>query len=447
MSGAPPIDPCAVEARILDVLGVSPDLPWYTAYSGGVDSTVLLHVLARICRNRGISLTALHADHALHERSPAWRRHCLEQCRQWEIECITTRLDYPASGAPGPEGRARDARYRWFSEVSGGRGWLFTAHHRGDQAETVVERLTRGSGPRGLRGILPVARIHGVNVARPLLENTRGDIETYARRYRLHWVVDESNRDTSFTRNYIRSQVLPVLGDRWPGIDAALARTAAAMADAQTILDQAAASDLDGLDEGPARGDRSLDVRALQALGRERQRNVLRYWIHRERGVVLGGRRLERVMREVEAYPREAGGLCWPPVELRLYRGRLYLLRRAAAPPGETGWDLREALSWSEGVVLKASPARGRGVKEEAVRNGVMVGPRRGGEKCRLQGRRHRSALKNILQESGIPRWQRSRLPLIYVEGEIAAIAGLHYCEPYAAGPDESGIAIDVTYL
>lgn len=435
-----------LKLHILDTLRVPTDATWYLAYSGGLDSTVLLHCLARVAGDAGVALVALHADHGLSPQGPVWRSHCVRQCRDWGIACRDAALTLAYGDKRGPEGRARDARYRWFRDVTGGDGYLFTAHHRRDQAETVVERLARGSGPRGLRGMQPVSGLYGMTVVRPLLDFPREAVRAYADQHRLDWITDESNRDTTLTRNYIRREVLPVLARRWPDIEIALARTAAAAADAETILHQTAESDLGRLNESPDRGDRSLDIPSLQSLGPPRQRNVLRHWIHRERGVTPGYRSLERIVQAINRYPGRSGGMTWPPIDLRIYRDRLYLLD-PRDPPNETVfWNLRSRLLLGRTTTLRARDVVGSGLKAEAVKAGVSVSFRQGGEKCRLPGRPHHHTLKHILQEAGVPPWQRPHIPLIRINGDIAAIAGLVYCEPYAADRGENGIEIDVIH-
>lgn len=446
MTDAPGIDVARVKSRILELPGISGASPWYAAYSGGLDSTVLLHLLYGICRDTGIRLVALHADHGLHQRSAAWRRECEALCGEWGIEIRSTRLDLDRREGLGPEGAARAARYRWFREVAGEDAWLFTAHHQRDQAETVIERLTRGAGPRGLRGMRPLTRMQGMHLARPLLDTPRAAIQAYAGRHGLTWIDDDSNLDPRFTRNYIRGRVLPVLAERWPGIEAALGRTAEVMAEAQCVLDETADADLQRCDLRPVRGDPSVDVPALLAVSPERRRNALRHWVHRETGASLGPDRLARLDRALARYPAPAGGLCWPPVDLRLFRDRLYLVRRRAAPGGVWNWDLDRALPVGADIELRPSTATGRGLRPDAAARSVQVAFRRGGEKCRLPGRRHRHTLKHVLQDAGIPPWQRSRVPLVLVDGEIAAIPGLTCCEPWAAAPGDPGIDIEVIY-
>lgn len=446
MSETRGIDLSLVRSRVFSITGATGGSEWYVAYSGGVDSTVLLHILGNIARDAGIRLVALHADHGLQDRSPDWRRHCEWQCGEWNIECRSSRLAWDPGRGAGPEAGAREARYRWFREMVGGECWLFTAHHRGDQAETVIERLARGSGPRGLRGMLPAARIYGVNVARPLLDVGRAEVEAYAKLHRLRWLDDDSNRDVRFTRNYIRGRVLPDLKRRWPGIESALARTAGAMREAQSLLDQTAASDLVRLDARLLGGEPSLRIPALKTLGAERQRNVLRHWIQRELGIPLGLDRLNRAVSELARYPSKPGGLRWLPVDLRMHRDRLYLAWPEETPRAPRPWSLEGELVLTERIVLTARRATGRGLRADMLPESVMVGFRRGGERCRLPGRERHQKLKNLLQDAGIPPWQRPRIPLILVRDEVAAVAGVACCSPFAARPGEPGIDIEITY-
>jgi len=446
MTDPPGIEVSRVKSRILDSLGVPGDVPWYAAYSGGLDSTVLLHLLAAICREAGIRLIALHADHGLHPCSGEWRRLCEQRCRAWGLECLSRALDLEGGGGLGPEGRARAARYRWFRAAAGEGAWLFTAHHRRDQAETVLERLTRGAGPRGLRGIRPLAGLHGMHVVRPLLEWPREALQAYAERHDLDWVTDDANRDPRFTRNFIRARVLPVLTERWPGIEAALGRTARVMADTQRILDETADADLAGLDPREIRGDPSLNIDALAALPRHRQRNTLRHWLHGQTGESPGLERLDRIVDAVARHPRDPGGLRWPPIDLRPFRGRLYLVRAWRPPEGERPWDLAGELKAADGLVLRARAQTGAGLRREALPASVTVRFRRGGEKCRLPGRRHRHALKQVLQEAGVPPWQRPRVPLVTIDGEIAAVPGVACCGPWAAGSGDPGVTIEAIY-
>lgn len=440
------IDPISVRCRIIESLGVPADAPWYVAYSGGLDSTVLLHILSRIAGDNGTRLVALHADHGLSAHASRWRELCLRQCEAWGIECRTTRLIYQPVNGAGPEGRAREARYRWFREATGGKGWLFTAHHRGDQAETILERLARGAGPRGLSGVQPVGRVYGMNIARPLLETSRDAIRAYAEREQLAWVCDESNMDTALTRNYIRHDVLPHLQQRWPGIEDALARTASTMADARVILDEAAGTDLALANRRVLRGDPSLDMAPLQAMPREHRRNLLHYWVRHETGASLSFRRLYWLEEAIDAYPRQHGGLRWPPVELRAHAGRLYLLKPWPQEEGAARWQPDGELVLDSGIVLRPESTLGKGLRRSALAVGVAVKFRSGGERCRLPGRVHHHTLKQVFQEAAVPPWQRSRIPLICIDGRIAAIAGLTVCEPYVAGPGEEGVVIEPRY-
>jgi len=218
------------------------------------------------------------------------------------------------------------------------------------------------------------------------------------------------------------------------------------MADARLILDETAEADLEGVHPRALRGEPSLDIAALQAMPGARRRNLLHYWIRRETGTPLSFRRLYRLENAIDSYPRPYGGLRWPPVELRAHDGRLYLLKSPLQGGETVHWHLDRQLVLDSGIALRARRAIGQGLKKTALPGGVTVTFRRGGEKCRLPGRAHHHTLKQVLQQAGVPPWQRGRIPLICIDGDIAAVAGLTVCEPYAAGAGEEGVVVEPFY-
>jgi tRNA(Ile)-lysidine synthase len=257
-------------------------------------------------------------------------------------------------------------------------------------------------------------------------------------------VDDPSNQDISLDRNYLRHQVLPLLRRRWPALSATLSRSTRHSAEAALILEDLARSDLATLADGL--GD-TLPVSGLQRLSPERQGNLLRHWLTRQGGTGPSEAVLARIAHDILDGRADAEACVrWGSRELRRYRDRLYLLPQVPAP------DPRHSLAWrpeaalelpQAGGVLRASPRTGGGVRAAALEGAeVRVSWRRGGERCRPAGRRHHHALKKLLQESGIPPWERGRIPLVYIDAELAAVADLWVCDPFGAGPDEPGFAI-----
>ena len=212
----------------------------YVAYSGGIDSTVLLHIVSQIA---GTEAVALHCDHGLHCQSANWTMHCKAFCRSLKVQYIGTRLTF-GEVERIDEQMARQSRYKWLASQIGGNQVLMTAHHKEDQVETLLLNLLRGAGPRGLSGIQPVRKFGEGWLARPLLEVSKKEIQDYAKKHHLSFIEDPSNQDTSFDRNYIRHLVIPKLGERWPGAVESIARSAKNLRSSRKLLEELGKIDL-----------------------------------------------------------------------------------------------------------------------------------------------------------------------------------------------------------
>ena len=409
------------------------------AYSGGPDSVVLLHLLSRVLEARAIGLQAVHVDHRLHPESGDWARHCRRFCDAHGIalEVLTVRPD-PHRGK-GTEESARQARYAALAAGSGSGTVTATAHHREDLAETILMRLLRGSGPTGLAGIPPRRRFGSGWLWRPLLDVSRERLRDYARRHELPSVDDPSNSDRSLDRGFLRQEVMPIIGRRWPAPSAALSRVAAHQRAALSLLEPLAERDCqEAVDASGA-----FSVAAMRDWPAARSANALRHWIS-ERGLPLpDSRKLERIREEVIGARSDAAPvLRWPGAELRRYRGRLYV----QAPPPFI--DLRRSHLWEDLAVplrldhglLRAEAERGSGLSARRVSPfPLTVRFRRGGERAQPSGRARSQTLKKLFQEHGVPPWERDRLPLLYAGDRLTAVANLWICRGFEADPGEPG--------
>ena len=431
-------------AQLFDQLAqLPPAQRYWVAYSGGCDSTVLLHALASLREQLPAELHALHINHNLHEAAPGWVDHCHAVCEALAIPLTEVNVDARAAKGESPEAAARAARYRIFTEVLRNGDGLLLAHHRDDQAETLLLQLLRGSGPRGLAA-MPKHRPQGAGwLGRPLLDFSRQELCRYAEAEQLEWIDDPSNFDTDFDRNFLRQRGLPLLQERWPAAVTTLARAADHQAEAAELLHQLAEEDWQ-LTAGPHAD--TLRIESLLRLTPERQRNVLRYWIDSVNSVPLPDRqRLLRILSEVIPAAEDAEPcIRWPGGQVRRYAGLLYLLTtEPASITSPLKWDFSDRLELDDGRVLLATPGKGEGLKADLIKQGtITVRFRQGGEVCRPVGRGHRHSLKNLLQEWGVPPWERNRVPLLYVNEAIAAVVGYCVCEPYQAGSDEAGVII-----
>jgi len=433
-------------AQLLDQLAQLPPAQHYwVAYSGGCDSTVLLQAMAKLRDELPVEVRALHVNHNLHAAAPEWAEHCHAVCEALDIPLYEVNVDARGRKGESPEAAARAARYRIFREIVAAGDGLLLAHHRDDQAETLLLQLLRGSGPRGLAA-MPSHRPLGAGwLGRPLLGFSRQALCRYAEAEGLQWIDDPSNFDTGFDRNFLRQRVMPLLQERWPSAASTLARGAGLQAEAAELLRQLAEEDWQH-SAGPQPD--SLHIEALIQLTAERQRNLLRYWIDTVNQLPLPDQqRLGRILLEVIPAAADAQPcIHWPGGQVRRYAGLLYLLAKEPAQlSGPLPWDMSQPLELADGRVLTASATRGEGVQAGLQGNATLsVRFRQGGEVCRPVGRGHQHELKKLFQEWGVPPWERSRVPLLYVGEEIAAVVGYCVCEPYHAHQQQAGLKLAV---
>ncbi|MFN2309960.1 MAG: tRNA lysidine(34) synthetase TilS [Gammaproteobacteria bacterium] len=433
---------------------------YWVAFSGGLDSQVLLHALAaRRARLPGL-LGALHVNHNLQDPASAWAAHCRKVCADLAVPYRVLEVDAQPAPGESPEAAARAARYRALAGAVPPDGVLLTAHHRDDQAETLLLQLLRGAGPKGLAampasidvawverqrnpGFAPLNPGYPVRLVRPLLECARDDLHAYAQGHDLAWIEDPSNACTDYDRNFLRHEILPRLRARWPALGATLARSAGHQAEATGLLDELAALDLA---PGPAH---TLSVSALLRLSAPRRANLLRHWLARQRLPLPSRAVLAEIDRALLHAAADAQPVvCWGGVCLRRYRDALMIdapaTAGAAAEAVDSGrcidWAVQQPLSLPAGI-LSAEPVRGGGVACRHLEGGrCQVRFRRGGERLQPAGRRQHHSLKHLFQEAGVPPWERARVPLIYRGDTLIAVAGHWVCEGFQAAENQAGL-------
>lgn len=427
-------------ADVLHRLGLSSATPLKVAFSGGLDSCVLLHALSCLRESLGLQLHALHVDHGLRPESSDWAQRAQEICDHLRIPCTDERVQVMHIREHGLEDAARRARYTCLARHVGKGEVLLTAHHADDQAETVLLQLLRGAGVHGLAAMPAMTAFHAGRLARPLLGFTREQLAAYARQENLQWIDDISNDDLRLSRNYLRHQVFPLLEMYWPEASRRIARSAGMVAEAGELLDELAESDWSsccGIEKA------RLSVTALRALPSPRQRNLVRYWLRHQGFQAPSAMHLDQVLRQVMRDSRSNRAVIrWAGIEVCRYRDELIALRPRGTTDSEwrNHWNLADPLEIPGVGFLRAVASRGDGLSRDRIgQSPVIVGLRQGGEICRLPGRAHHHKLKKLLQEAGIPPWERNRLPLVYVNDELAAIGDRWVCEPYAARKDEAG--------
>jgi tRNA(Ile)-lysidine synthase len=411
----------SIESRLLDALQSWRTAPrWRVAYSGGLDSTVLLHLLARLSAGERLPpISAIHVHHGLQAVAGDWSAHCRTVCERLDIELKVVHVR--VGSGPSLERAAREARYAAFDKHLNPDEVLLVAQHRDDQAETLLFRLLRGAGARGLAS-MPVVRALGDGwLVRPLLDVRRDELEAYAMEHRLRWVDDPSNQCTDHARNYLRHRVMPLLRQRWPGASGNMARAAAHLAEAQHLLD-----DLAEIDLHEARlGGRhqwlpipNLSLSELARLSPSRQRNALRHWLVGLTALPdsdhwAGWEALRDAAKDAAPVWRLAAG------ELHRADGRVWWL---SGP-----WLVAQAgpIDWLRPDLLLQLPGNGHLRLSGCVGEGsLQVRYRQRGELLNVPGRGRRD-LKRLLNEAGVPGFVRSRLPLLFCNEELIAVANL----------------------
>lgn len=413
----------------------------YIAFSGGLDSTVLLHcAVAQLPINK---LRAVHVNHGLSPNSRAWQLHCRDISGQLGIALVTRNVVVSAGGQ-GVEQAARHARYQCFTELLEPEDVLLMAHHLDDQMETLIYRMLRGSGPRGLAGMPETRRLgHGV-LFRPLLGYRRDQLERYAVANSLAWIHDESNDSPAFDRNYLRHHVIPAIERRWPDYRQRLLRTAAQCASAGELIVERAREDLARLDPRQERLGFSLDLEMFSGLSFPRQQNVLREWVASKGMEPMSHSTPGAVFDDLLQAREDASPLVlWPGGEFRRFRGRLYLLPPDVGNSDDSPFHVKaldELCCLSNGFALRFDKCRGEKALRISGTDRVEVRFRRGGERCRPLNRPGSAPLKILFQEYGLEPWLRNRIPLIYVNGDLAAVGDLFVCDGSACEGDEEGV-------
>lgn len=431
--------------RPASVLEKLPRAPHYiVAYSGGVDSHVLLQLLAAQRDALSGALSAVHVNHQIQRGSGDWEVHCRAVCEDLNLPFHCLRVDGRPRRGESPEAAARSARYRALADWLPVDAVLLTAQHRDDQAETLLLQLLRGAGPKGLAAMPEDTALGAGRLLRPLLHCSRAQILEYARQQGLRWVEDPSNSDTRYARNLLRQRVLPELRQHWPGLSKTLARAATHQADQAELAEALAVQDHAACRVSGA--NRCLSVNALRSLSAARQRNLLRYWIHTQgltapTQVVVQRIRTEVLTQRADARPR----IDWPGVELHRYRDQLFVM-----PPlpihdnaARQAWN-GTADVWLEqaGGELGVTPARGEGLRQSVAASGLEIRFRQGGERIQPAGRGHHHALKKLFQEWQVPHWERSRIPLLFQHEILVAVAGHCVAEGFQAGANETGLLL-----
>ncbi|MEW9624090.1 tRNA lysidine(34) synthetase TilS [Rhodanobacter geophilus] len=403
-------------ALLSEALGKAPPGPLCVAYSGGPDSTALLHALAQLPAARTRGLRALHVDHGLHADSAAWAEHCRRFCAGLDLPCEMVRVQVETHRGEGMEAAARDARYAAFAAHLRAGETLLLAHHRDDQAETVLLKLLRGAGPEGLGGMRGRRPLGRGELWRPLLDGiAREPLRDYVALHGLPCIDDPANADTRLARNQLRHEILPRLAAHWPqAVDSILHSATLSRAAADALRGQWLAA-FDALRD---EDNRSLDAAGWLALAPALRGPLLDHWLHARGLAAPTTAQRAQIERQCTARPGQSPCIRWPGTELHVWKGRLWA--RPPQPAVDSSWQA----SW-RGEPL-ALPGGGQlALRDERARLSapLTVRLRQGGERIKPDGDAHTRELRDLFQQAALPPWQRATCPLLYENGQLVAVA------------------------
>lgn len=415
---------------------------WCLAYSGGVDSQVLLHLLYQIQQQPALhagfqfNLSAVYIDHQLQAESSAWAQHCAQQCAALNIPFQSISVDARAGVGESPEAAARIARYAALKKIIQPGMCLLTAQHQDDQAETVLIQLLRGAGAAGLSAMPALSVFAAGWHARPLLNISQQAIHVYAQQHQLQWVEDPSNQLVHYDRNFLRQQIMPALQQRWPAVHKTLGRFARQQAENNALLEELALIDLDTL----LQTDDSIELNALRQLSSARARNALRYWLKTGQASMPSSALLAQLLQQIQTNSHD-NHLCisWGDNEVRRFRDALYLCKASGHNPQQViEWNGQQPLEISSlGERLELVPAQttaqtGYVLKADLLDAPLSIRFRQGGERIQPAGRQGHRELKKLFQEAAIPEWQRDRIPLLYTGDQLVAVVGYWLADEWA---------------
>lgn len=431
--------PDALATQVAKVLSqrIHPGQHLVLALSGGLDSVVLLDLLASLQPALRFRLSAMHINHQLSPHAGDWADFCSMLCEHYAVPLEVSTVTVPFQPGDSLEEAARIVRHKALNSSTA--DFIVLAHHLDDQAETLLLQLLRGCG---VAGASAMAEQNGRQL-RPLLDISRSRLEQYARKRELRWVDDESNLDIRFDRNFLRHCILPVLSERFPSYRETFLRASRNFSESSQLLEELASHDA-----ASAIHEKKLSVQALARLSFPRAKNLLRHFLKLYGIVSPNALRLEEILRQLLNAKQDAQiRIQLEPFELRRFLGQAWII----LPPGQPDphlryhWRGEDELSLKElGGTLKFWPVHGQGISRARLEQAaVTLRLRQGGERLQPDCKRPRRSLKNLFQETGTPPWIRETAPLLFSGEHLAAGVGIGIDCGFQAGPDEPGIMLE----
>lgn len=389
--------------------------PLVVAYSGGVDSSVLLQAVIEYREQYNGPIHAVHVHHGLSENADSWARHCELQCRLEDVEFHLHRVEVDTSARKSIEAEARKVRYNALLAVCKRIGGvLLLGQHAEDQLETVLLQLKRGAGPQGLAGMGEVQYRGNTLIMRPMLSLDKAEIVTFADNEMLQWVDDESNQQNSFDRNFLRNEIIPHLLDRWPQLTKTVGRSAALCAEQSELVNDSAQRYF----EDCKRTNLRLDGQKLTSLSRPWQAMVIRAWFKAQGQLSPSKAQAEQVLLMLEAKHDATPEVNFKWGKVIRFDGDLYWVVNAvhdAEPSGVLHVDADNALPWLNGNlhVSLLEKEEGDTVTFQTNARNLRIKPVNASVS---------KLLKEWFKVWRVPRWERNGVPVIFLNEQAVAL-------------------------
>ncbi len=419
-----------LENYFSDLIDKDKPARYVVGYSGGIDSTVLLHAINKMTGH--IPVVAVHINHQLIPQAEEWEKHCRKFSESISVEFLSRKVIIDMNSGYGLEAASRKGRYDSFKQLIKKNDYLLTAHNQDDQVETVLLNIFRGCGLRGIRGIPTSRKFFEGRLVRPLLRVSRNEISEYAKKYKLNWIEDPSNKYQKYDRNFLRHKILAQLKTRWPAVNNNVRKTSELASEINAELKEIAFIDAPLFYES-----NQLDMRVIKYLSPARQKNILRYALLSLGFPLPSSIKLNQIINEViNARVDRQPLVQWSDVQVRRYRKKIYFLSEYFQPKENNtekiylngpNWQLGKGLG---SLSLEKSDI---GIKRSIAKEGFNVTFRAGGEKIKPLGSGYSRKIKKLFQEAAVVPWMRENIPLLFYEGNLVAVADMWLDKSYAA--------------
>jgi tRNA(Ile)-lysidine synthase len=453
-----------IESALVSAIIKHPKTPLVIAFSGGVDSQVLLHALAKLKQAKQFPnpMTVCHVNHGLSANASAWQTFAHKVCQKLNVTFTVCQVNVQSQPQQSLEALAREARYQALKSIYDQQSLIITGHHRDDQAETFLLALKRGAGLKGLSAMAAETKQGKDTLLRPLLNISRAEIVNYANNYKLNWVEDESNSDTRFDRNFIRQKIMPLLNERWPSITQTINRSSRHCLEGQLLLNELAEQDLTSCQLIK----QSLSVSELSKLSTARFNNLIRYFLAQHHYLMPSTEQLAQVYQQLFSNEDKNPAVKVANNYLRRYKNALYLTADFIdVSDWQTGICCDEKESVAIAKVIELPDGLGKLIFSnsqpcELLPSDQLIALPTKAQKvtlrfchrnptCLPDYRNHSRSLKKVLQELNIPPWQRKRIPFLYYDNVLVAAIGYFVCQGFVPNinrPNQNEPSISVTW-